>query len=89
MASMVAVTAQNRRSLSRKTVFSASDVVAETRWDTKTTRSLSSRCWDRFSPVNWLCSLTNLARATDGSRSLKRVDKIDGEQAEGCPYFYR
>ena len=38
MAPMVAVTAQNWRSLSRKTVLSASEVSAETRWDTKTIR---------------------------------------------------
>ena len=41
MASMVAVAG----SLSRKTVLSASEVLAETRRDTKTMRSLLSLCW--------------------------------------------
>ena len=68
MASMGPMTAQNRESLTRKTVLSASEAFTDTRWDIKTIISLSSICWDR---------------ATDGPRSLRRVDKIDGERVEG------
>ena len=55
-------------------------VVKELRW----LRSLASKETEKIMGTRW--RMTTAPRVSDGSRSLRRMDKIDGERVEGLSY---